>query len=310
MSLIFRKATPAERDGVERVLRSSFTPYIRRLGREIGGAHFDFLEASIERGDTYVAVDGETIVGVASTEARDGGLYLDHLGIAPERQGSGLGSWLLVRVEEVARSAGASSLSLDTAEMAEANIRLYRRHGFEIVSRAPPPHGKDLHLRAHMVKPLSSPALGFRKAIPAECDGVVRILLTSFTPYFRRLGREITAANYDTVGASIEQGDIYVAVDGETIVGVAVTEGRDDGLYLARLGVAPARQGTGVGSWVLARLAEIARSAGARQMSLNTAEMAEANIRLYQRHGFEIVSRAPPTHGKDPHMRVHMVKSL
>jgi ribosomal protein S18 acetylase RimI-like enzyme len=38
--------------------------------------------------------------------------------------------------------------------------------------------------------------------------------------------------------------------------------------------------------------------------------MAEANIRLYRRHGFEIVGRGPPDHGLDPHTRVHMMKSF
>jgi hypothetical protein len=33
-------------------------------------------------------------------------------------------------------------------------------------------------------------------------------------------------------------------------------------------------------------------------------------IRLYSSHGFEIVRRGPPDHGRDPHMRVHMVKPL
>jgi ribosomal protein S18 acetylase RimI-like enzyme len=36
--------------------------------------------------------------------------------------------------------------------------------------------------------------------------------------------------------------------------------------------------------------------------------MAEGNIRLYRRHGFEIVSRGLPSRGKDAHMRVHMAK--
>ena len=38
--------------------------------------------------------------------------------------------------------------------------------------------------------------------------------------------------------------------------------------------------------------------------------MAEGNIRLYRRHGFEIVGRGPPAHGLDPHTRVHMVKAF
>jgi ribosomal protein S18 acetylase RimI-like enzyme len=160
MALTFRKAVPSEHDDVRRVLWTAFTPYVRDLGREITVHHYSFLAAAIARGDVYLALDGAEMVGVAATERRDDGLYIDRLGVAPARQGTGLGSWLLVRLEEVARSIGARSLSLETAEMAEGNIRLYRRHGFEIVSRGPPAHGLDPHLRVHMVKPLPKLAAG------------------------------------------------------------------------------------------------------------------------------------------------------
>jgi ribosomal protein S18 acetylase RimI-like enzyme len=49
---------------------------------------------------------------------------------------------------------------------------------------------------------------------------------------------------------------------------------------------------------------------GLASLSLETAEMAVANIRLYQRHGFEIVRRGLPDHGLDAHTRVYMVKSF
>jgi GNAT superfamily N-acetyltransferase len=152
MTLTFRKAVPSERDDAERILRTAFTPYIRKLGREISAGHYAFLAAAIERGDVYLAVDGIEIVGVAATERRDDGIYIDRLGIAPARQGTGLGSFMLERIEEVARSSGLRGLSLMTAEMAEGNIRLYRRHGFEIVRRGPPGHDMDAHPRVHMVK--------------------------------------------------------------------------------------------------------------------------------------------------------------
>jgi len=93
-------------------------------------------------------------VAVAATERRGNGIYIDRLGVAPARQGTGLGSFLLGRVEEIARSGGLKELSLETAEMAEGNIRLYRRHGFEIVRRGPPANGMDTHMRVYMVKPL------------------------------------------------------------------------------------------------------------------------------------------------------------
>jgi ribosomal protein S18 acetylase RimI-like enzyme len=155
MALTFRKAVPSERDVAERILWSAFTPYVRNLDREITAYHYVFLPAAIERGDVYFAVDGDEIVGVAATERRDGGIYIDRLGVDPARQGTGLGSFMLERLEGIARANGLKGLSLETAEMAEGNIRLYRRHGFEIVSRGPPAHGQDPHLRVRMVKSLS-----------------------------------------------------------------------------------------------------------------------------------------------------------
>ena len=152
MALTFRKAVPPERDDAERVLWTAFTPYVRNLGREITAQHYAFLAAAVGRGDVYLALDGEDIVGVAATERRDDAIYIDRLGVAPARQGTGLGSFLLERIEEIARSSDLKGLSLETAEMAEGNIRLYRRHGFEIVRRGPPSHGKDAHTRVFMEK--------------------------------------------------------------------------------------------------------------------------------------------------------------
>jgi ribosomal protein S18 acetylase RimI-like enzyme len=99
-------------------------------------------------------------------------------------------------------------------------------------------------------------------------------------------------------------------LDGDRIVSAVRTKPQEKDLYIHQIAVDPARQGTGVGSWLLQRIDEVARARGLGGLSLETAEMAVANIRLYQRHGFEIVSRGPPDHGLDPHTRVYMVKSF
>jgi len=153
-------------------------------------------------------------------------------------------------------------------------------------------------------------ALTFRKAVPPEGGDADRVLRAAFTPYIRKLGRELTADYYAWVGAAVERGDVFVALEASQVVGVAVTERRDDGLYIDRLAVDPARQGSGLGSWLLARLEEVAHSGGLSGMSLETAEMMDHLVRLYRWNGFEIVGRGPPAHGKDAHMRVHMAKAL
>ena len=91
MAMTFRKAAPSERDGVERVLRAAFTPYVRALGRELSAAGYARLPAELERGDIYVALEADQIVGVIRTERRDDGIFIDQIGVDPARQGAGVG---------------------------------------------------------------------------------------------------------------------------------------------------------------------------------------------------------------------------
>ena len=161
MVLTFRTAMLSEGEEVVRVIRAAFTPYVRALGREFpadGSAQFakerGRFAAELERGDVYLALDGERIVGAVRTKPQEKDLYIDQIAVDPSQQGTGVGSRLLQRIDEVARARGLGGLSLMTAEMAAANVRLYQRHGFEIVSRGPPDHGLDPHIRVCMAKPL------------------------------------------------------------------------------------------------------------------------------------------------------------
>jgi ribosomal protein S18 acetylase RimI-like enzyme len=159
MVLTFRTAMLSESEDVVRVIRAAFTPYLRALGREFpADESTEYAEererftAELERGDVYVALDGERIVGAIRTKPQNKDLYIHTIAVDPPQQGTGVGSWLLHRIDEVARAGGLGGLSLETAELAVANIRLYHRHGFEIVSRGPPDHGLDPHTRVYMVK--------------------------------------------------------------------------------------------------------------------------------------------------------------
>ena len=162
MTLTFRTARPGEIAEVERIIRAAFTPYIRALGRDFPAEGSDQfaqrwvqVTAELSRGDVYVALDEARIVGAARTTPQEKDLYIDQLAVDPARQGTGIGSWLLQRFDEVAQARGLGGLSLNTAETAMANIRLYERQGFEIVRRGPPDHGLDDHPRVFMEKKLA-----------------------------------------------------------------------------------------------------------------------------------------------------------
>jgi ribosomal protein S18 acetylase RimI-like enzyme len=160
------------------------------------------------------------------------------------------------------------------------------------------------------MRPMSAEALSFGPAAPARLAEVDRLIRSAFAPYIRRLGRELAPDAYGWFAEAIGQGDIYVALAGEEMVGAIATRRHDSDLELALIGVSPARQKAGIASFMIGRIAEIARARGVATLSLNTAEMMEDRVRLYRRHGFAIVRRGPPDHGRDGHVRVYMERRL
>ncbi len=154
MRLSFTKASLSQHVAIDRLMRDAFTPYVKKLGRGLIAGPDPWLEAAIGRGDIYVGLDETEIVGVVATSRRGDELVINRLAVDPPRQGAGIGSWLLDQIEQTARSDQVKALSLRTAEMMSDLLRLYYRHGFLETRKALPTHGKDNHLRVHMMKQL------------------------------------------------------------------------------------------------------------------------------------------------------------
>ena len=154
MKLRFTKALLSQHEEIYRLMQDAFTPYVKKLGGSPIAGPYPWLEAAIESGDVYVALDGSHILGVVTTTRRSDALIIGQLGIDPARQREGIGSWLLERIEQAARSEQVTVISLQTAEMMTDLLRLYARHGFRETRKARPAHGDDEHLRVHMEKRL------------------------------------------------------------------------------------------------------------------------------------------------------------
>lgn len=98
----------------------------------------------VERGDCFVALNGERIVGTITLYAADATsesrCYRDarvasvrQLGVDPRFQGKGVGTALLHLAQHWARQRGYTRLVLDTPESAGHLIDYYHRQGFCIV---------------------------------------------------------------------------------------------------------------------------------------------------------------------------------
>jgi ribosomal protein S18 acetylase RimI-like enzyme len=155
MTLTFTPATPDQLGAVDALMRQAFTPYARGLGREIAPDSYGWFGDAIGKGDIFLARDDGQLVGAIATKRGEGDMILELIGVSPTRQKQGIASWMIGQIEPIARARGLSTLSLNTAEMMEDRVRLYSRHGFRIVRRGPPEHGRDTHVRVYMVKELA-----------------------------------------------------------------------------------------------------------------------------------------------------------
>ncbi len=99
--------------------------------------------AHLRIGGGVVAEAAETLVGSALWAARDGGLYLARLAVAPSRRRRGVGRALVAAAEAAARSAGLPVVRLSTRLLLLDNRRLFAACGFvETTREAHPGHAE------------------------------------------------------------------------------------------------------------------------------------------------------------------------
>jgi len=77
-----------------------------------------------------------------------------------------------------------------------------------------------------------------------------------------------------------------VAVIGDVVVGYSVTGRSGSASFLQRLGVSPQYRRRGIGGQLIRDSLRWARGRGAYTMLVNTQEINESALRLYQQHGF------------------------
>jgi GNAT superfamily N-acetyltransferase len=92
---------------------------------------------------------GRLVAAVRLRVLGDGLLQLGRLAVAPDRQGGGLGTWLLVESETVVPDT--RRIELFTGDLSAANLRLYHRHGYVETHRTPAGNHQLVHLTKILV---------------------------------------------------------------------------------------------------------------------------------------------------------------
>lgn len=110
------------------------------------------LESELRENIGCVALRGSRIVGALRGRIDGELLLIGRISIAPDQQGSGVGSALLAAAEERGARAGAREAELFTGSLSAANIRLYEREGYRESQRVDEGGGIE---QVFLRKPLS-----------------------------------------------------------------------------------------------------------------------------------------------------------
>lgn len=136
---------------------------------------------------------------------------------------------------------------------------------------------------------MGSMNLETRPASDLPTPDLVQLLNLSFEGYVVPVRFEhslvMTMLRKDNV--DLEASRILLA-DGEPS-GIALIARRGWSSRLAAMGLAKDARGKKAGSWLMENLIREARERGDRRMSLEVIEQNEAGVRLYKRHGFQVV---------------------
>jgi GNAT superfamily N-acetyltransferase len=108
----------------------------------------DELVGELATSTCLAAVAGTRLVGAVRSRERDGVLHVGRLVVAPDRQGQGIGTRLLLAAEQ---ATGLPRATLFTGARSSANLRLYRRHGYVESARDQVRPGLEL---VHLTKEL------------------------------------------------------------------------------------------------------------------------------------------------------------
>lgn len=126
-----RPAEPTDAAAIRDIVRAAYAKWVPVIGREPLPMRADYDKAVAEH-QFDLAVEGNQIVGMIETIPAEDHLWIENVCVAPQAQGRGIGRLLLEHAERKAIEAGRPELRLLTNGAFEANVSLYKRHGYAI----------------------------------------------------------------------------------------------------------------------------------------------------------------------------------
>jgi len=135
-----RLATPADGEAIASVLSKSFAEYEPLYTAEGFTATVlnpERVEARMNEGPVWVAIDEGVVVGTVSVVVKAEGLYIRGMAVDPAARGKSIGRKLLDTAEAFAMRNNCDRLFLSTTPFLDRAIKLYEHYGFRRSDEGP-----------------------------------------------------------------------------------------------------------------------------------------------------------------------------
>ena len=129
-----RGAVASDEASIVALIRASYAKYVPRIGREPAPMTDDY-GAEIAQGHCWVLDGPGRLSGVIVMRAKDGGWFVDTVGVDPAEQGKGVGKALMQFAEAEALRRGFRAVRLYTNAKMTENIPFYEALGYAITGR-------------------------------------------------------------------------------------------------------------------------------------------------------------------------------
>jgi len=140
-----RPAEPADAAAIRDIVRAAYAKWVPVIGREPLPMRADY-EKALREHQFDLAVDDSRILGMVETMLAEDHLWIENVCVMPQAQGRGIGRLLLEQAERKAIEAGRREIRLLTNGAFEANVSLYKRHGYAIDREEPFMNGVTVYM--------------------------------------------------------------------------------------------------------------------------------------------------------------------
>lgn len=127
-------------------------------------------------------------------------------------------------------------------------------------------------------------------ASTSDAPKIETLLSESFAEFkssYTEKAFDATAIKLDEILKRMDEGPLWIAVQGDKIIGTVAAVLKNDSLYIRGMAVHPHARGKGAGEMLLKEVEKYAAAQKINRLYLGTTDYLKSAIRLYERRGFK-----------------------